>query len=75
MAASTQPPDSKFAYVVLIARRARQLMEGGRPLVDNPKNHKYTRVAEEEMEKGLLEFDLPEGMDGREVDDGKGKKG
>ncbi len=74
MPVSSQPPDSKFAYVVLVARRARQLMAGGRPLIDNPKNHKYTRVAEEEMQKGLLEFDLPAGMDGTESEDGKRKK-
>ncbi|MFZ3255638.1 MAG: DNA-directed RNA polymerase subunit omega, partial [Candidatus Acidiferrales bacterium] len=61
-----------FADVVLVARRARQLMAGGRPLVDNPRNHKYTRVAEEEMQKGLLEFDLPEGMEGTD-EDGKRK--
>ena len=73
MAVSNEPPDSKFAYVVLVARRARQLMAGGRPMVDNPKNHKYTRVAEEEMQKKLLEFDLPEALDTDE--DGKRKKG
>lgn len=66
MAVSNEPPDSKFAYVVLVARRARQLMIGGRPLIDNPKNHKYTRVAEEEMQRKMLEFELPENMDGRE---------
>jgi DNA-directed RNA polymerase omega subunit len=74
MAVSNQPPESKFAYVVLIARRARQLMAGGRPLVDNPKNHKFTRVAEEEMRKGMLEFELPEAMDADEDKDGKRKK-
>ena len=73
MPVSTQPPDSKFAYVVLVARRARQLMAGGRPLVDNPRNHKYTRVAEEEMQKGLLEFNLPETAEADE--DGKRKRG
>jgi len=73
MAVSNQPPDSKFAYVVLVARRARQLMAGGRPLVDNPKNHKYTRVAEEELRKGLLEFEQPE-KDAAENQDGKRKK-
>jgi DNA-directed RNA polymerase omega subunit len=75
MAVSNQPPDSKFAYVVLVARRARQLMAGGRPLVENPKNHKFTRVAEEEMQKGMLEFELPEAMDVDEDKDGKHKKG
>lgn len=74
MVVSNEPPDSKFAYVVLVARRARQLMAGGRPLVDNPKNHKFTRVAEEEMEKKMLEFELPEGMDSSD-EDGKRKKG
>lgn len=74
MAVSNEPPDSKFAYVVLVARRARQLMAGGRPMVDNPKNHKYTRVAEEEMQKKMLEFELPEAMDGTE-EEGKRKKG
>lgn len=73
MPVSTQPPDSKFAYVVLVARRARQLMAGGRPLVENPKNHKYTRVAEEEMRKGLLEFDVPEAFDNAE-EDGKRRR-
>ncbi|MGB6482361.1 MAG: DNA-directed RNA polymerase subunit omega [Candidatus Acidiferrales bacterium] len=73
MPVSSQPPESKFAYVVLVARRARQLMAGGRPLIDNPKNHKYTRVAEEEMQRGMLEFDLPAGMDGRE-EEGTRKK-
>lgn len=74
MAVSNEPPDSKFAYVVLVARRARQLMAGGRPMVDNPKNHKYTRVAEEEMQRKMLEFELPEAMDGTD-EDGKRKKG
>lgn len=74
MAVSNDPPDSKFAYVVLVARRARQLMAGGRPMVDNPKNHKYTRVAEEEMNRKMLEFELPESMSGVE-EDGKKKKG
>lgn len=74
MVVSNEPPDSKFAYVVLVARRARQLMAGGRPMVDNPKNHKFTRVAEEEMQKKMLEFELPESPDGND-EDVKRKKG
>lgn len=66
MAVSNQPPESQFAYVVLVAKRARQLMAGGRPLIDNPKNLKYTRVAEEELQKGLLEFQMPDSGDGTE---------
>lgn len=74
MAVSNEPPDSKFAYVVVVARRARQLMAGGRPMVDNPKNHKFTRVAEDEMHKRMLEFELPESADGSD-EDAKRKKG
>jgi DNA-directed RNA polymerase omega subunit len=60
MPVSTQAPESQFAYVVVVAQRARQLMLGGRPLVDNPRARKYTRIAEEELRQGLLEFEAPE---------------
>ena len=33
MTAESQAPESKFAYVVVAARRARQLMSGAMPLV------------------------------------------
>lgn len=72
MAVLNQPPDSQFAYVVLVAKRARQLMAGGRPLIDNPKNLKYTRVAEEEVQKGLLEYQMPDSADGAEEKPRKG---
>ena len=58
MAATREVPESQFAYVVVVARRARQLMAGGRPLVDNPRARKNTRIAEEELNQGLLEYDL-----------------
>ena len=60
MAVSKQPPESQFAYVVVMARRARQLMMGGRPLLDNPKSRKTSRIAEEELLLGLLEYETPE---------------
>jgi len=63
MAALTGVPDSQFAYVVVVSRRARQLMIGGRPLVDNPKSRKTSRIAEEELQLGLLEYSLPEVAD------------
>ncbi|MGH9687361.1 MAG: DNA-directed RNA polymerase subunit omega [Candidatus Acidiferrales bacterium] len=72
--ALTQAPDSKFAYVVLVARRARQLMIGGRPLVDNPRSRKNTRIAEEELLQGRLEYQLPEVPEGPEGRDGKHRK-
>jgi DNA-directed RNA polymerase subunit omega len=60
MAAENQAPDSKFAFVVIAARRARQLMLGASPLVANPRSHKPTRVAVEELRAGALEYQLPE---------------
>lgn len=63
MTVSRQAPDSQFAYVVVVARRARQLMMGGRSLVENPKSRKITRIAEEELHAGALEYQLPEVMD------------
>ena len=59
-------PESQFAYVVVVSRRARQLMIGGRPLVDNPRSRKTSRIAEEELQLGLLEYSLPEIADAEE---------
>jgi len=60
MTVQTKAPQSQFAYVVLAARRARQLMAGAPPLLDNPRTQKPTRVACEEMDHGLLEYDFSE---------------
>jgi len=75
MVVSREAPESQFAYVVVTARRARQLMMGGRPLVDNPQARKNTRIAEEELRRGLLEyetFDVDEAEDRDK--DGKRRK-
>jgi DNA-directed RNA polymerase omega subunit len=72
MSVHREVPESQFAYVVVVARRARQLMIGGRPMVDNPRAHKNTRVAEEELQRGMLEYELPERPE--EELDGGGKR-
>jgi DNA-directed RNA polymerase omega subunit len=74
MAALTGIPDSQFAYVVVVSRRARQLMIGGRPMIDNPKSRKTSRIAEEELQLGLLEYSLPEVPESTEDKDGKRRK-
>lgn len=74
MAVSRESPESQFAYVSIVSRRARQLMSGARPLVDNPKSHKPTRVAEEELAKGMLEYELPDLSEAEEDKDGKRRK-
>ena len=60
MTVSTQAPDSQFAFVIVAGRRARQLMIGATPLLANPRSHKATRIAMEELVAGQLEYDLPE---------------
>ncbi|HKV04077.1 MAG TPA: DNA-directed RNA polymerase subunit omega [Candidatus Acidoferrales bacterium] len=74
MAVLRDVPESQFAYVVVVSRRARQLMIGGRPLVDNPKSRKTSRIAEEELVQGLLEYELPELPEGAEDREGKRRK-
>jgi DNA-directed RNA polymerase omega subunit len=74
MAVSRNAPESQFAYVVVVARRARQLMIGGRPMVDNPHSRKTTRIAEEELLRGLLEFQLPDNPEDLDEKDGKRRK-
>jgi DNA-directed RNA polymerase omega subunit len=60
MTVQTKAPESQFAYVVLAARRARQIMAGAPPLLENPKTLKPTRVACEEVDHGLVEYDFEE---------------
>jgi DNA-directed RNA polymerase omega subunit len=60
MNVQTKAPQSQFAYVVLAARRARQLMAGAPPLMENPRTQKPTRIACEEMEHGLIEYEFIE---------------
>ena len=59
MAVQKEPPESQFAFVVVAARRARQLMAGAPPLVDNPKSRQSTRIAMEELGRGMLEYEAP----------------
>jgi DNA-directed RNA polymerase subunit omega len=48
-----QGPDSNFRYVVMAARRARQLQNGSQPLVDS-RSTKACRVAQEEIAAGKV---------------------
>jgi DNA-directed RNA polymerase subunit K/omega len=49
-------------------------MIGGRPMVDNPRSRKTTRIAEEELLKGLLEYEAKELSGEPEDKDGKRRK-
>lgn len=74
MTVQNKPPMSQFAYVVLAARRARQLMAGAPPLTDNFRTTKPTRIACEEADQGLLEYDFEEPFHGEESKDGSKRK-
>ncbi|AOZ91535.1 DNA-directed RNA polymerase subunit omega [Paenibacillus crassostreae] len=46
--------DSKYSLVVASSRRARQLREGGKTLLNAPKSHKYVGVALEEIYADMI---------------------
>lgn len=48
--------NSKFTLVTVAARRARQLQDGDKPLVDEPKSHTYVGIALEEIDAGKIVF-------------------
>jgi DNA-directed RNA polymerase subunit omega len=45
--------DSKFRYVLIAAKRARQIQSGTRPLVQSP-SQKATKIAMQEVSAGLI---------------------
>ncbi len=72
--AETKAPQSQFAYVVIASRRARQLMAGAPPMVDPVRTLKPTRLAMEELDTGVLEFEFPQPPGGTEDKEGKRRK-
>lgn len=65
-----QSIDSKFRFILVAAKRARQLQAGARPLVQT-QSKKPTRVAQQEVEAGLVPFELTEPL--VNGNDGSGK--
>ncbi len=54
--------DSKYRKILIAAKRSKQLQRGARPRVNVP-NAKPTRVALEEVEQGMIEFELTENVE------------
>jgi len=52
-----QKIDSKFRYILVAAKRARQLQAGARPLIQSSEK-RLTRVAQLEVSAGLVPFEL-----------------
>jgi DNA-directed RNA polymerase subunit omega len=51
--------DSKFRYIILAAKRTRQLQGGSRPLIA-AHSKKFTRIAQEEVTSGLVKYEIVE---------------
>ncbi|HWR35642.1 MAG TPA: DNA-directed RNA polymerase subunit omega [Clostridia bacterium] len=51
--------DSNYRYILVAARRARQLQSGARPLVDT-QSRKPCRIAEQEIQASLVKWFIPE---------------
>ena len=51
--------DSKFRFVILASKRAKELLKGAKPKIKS-KSKNLIRIAQEEVEQGLIEFELIE---------------
>ncbi len=49
--------DSKFRYIIVAAKRTRQLQGGSLPLIQGT-SRKFTRIAQEEVASGLVNFEI-----------------
>jgi DNA-directed RNA polymerase subunit omega len=64
--------DNRFLKVLIAAQRAKQIHRGARPLVQNS-NKRATRIALEEVERGLISFEhMPQVSDSRSGRDNRG---
>lgn len=52
--------DSNYRYVLVAARRARQIQSGARPLMESTHSRKACRIAEEEIRAGKVKWVLAE---------------
>jgi DNA-directed RNA polymerase subunit omega len=51
--------DSKFRFILLAAKRARQLQSGAKPLIQT-QSRKVTRIAQQEFAAGVVPFEVIE---------------
>lgn len=52
--------DSKYSLVTISAKRARQLQDDEKSLIEEPKSHTFVGVALEEIDSGKLYVKEPE---------------
>ncbi len=51
--------DSNYRYVLVTARRARQIQSGAKPLVET-QSRKPCKIAQEEVQAGKVSYTVPE---------------
>jgi len=51
--------DSNYRYILVAARRARQLQSGARPVIDT-NSRKPCRIAQDEIRAGKVKWVIPE---------------
>ena len=66
--------DSKYRFVIVAAKRTRQLQAGSAPLIELP-GRKTTQVAQEEVSRGMVEFEVKEDAPPVKKKSQKGTKG
>ena len=49
--------DSKFRFVILAAKRAKQLLKGAKPKLKS-KSKNLIRIAQEEVKKGMVDYEI-----------------
>lgn len=54
---SPNKPDSRFQFVILAAKRAKQLLKGAKPKIKT-KSRNPIRIAQEEVRLGLIDFEI-----------------
>ena len=53
--------DSKYRLILVAAQRSKQLQRGARPRVEmDVQRHKFTRIALEEVQRGMIHFSILE---------------
>ena len=53
--------DSKYRLILVAAQRSKQLQKGARPRVEmDAQRHKPTRIALEEVQRGVVNFSIVE---------------
>ena len=61
--------DSKYKFILLVSKRARQLLKGAKPKIKS-KSKSLIRIAQEEVKKGVIDFKVID----EEEREKKGKK-